>query len=131
MALINNPTGKTIFGGSAALPEELERIRQEKYGREMITLPKKPKPPHLHTTTTTTKPVQQIERRKIKKTGHEACLSKVVSERRMVEITFLNESVCLGELLEFDKYSMRVRDQGGDTFWFFKSSMKGFKELGQ
>ncbi|MGZ8220781.1 MAG: hypothetical protein ACXWT0_03945 [Methylobacter sp.] len=69
------------------------------------------------------------ERRKAKLTGHEACLAKVIAERRKIEIVFNSDESVVGELLEFDKYSVRIRRKDGSYMWYFKGAMCGFKEV--
>lgn len=103
--------------------QEIERLRQQRYGREKLAL-----------TTTKSERRTMIKNKalpikKAQKEGHEACLAKVVSERRSVEIIFADDTTFTGEVLEFDKFSIRVKGENGRGIWFFKSSMKGFKEL--
>ena len=71
----------------------------------------------------------KTDTKKVQKTGHESCLAKAIYERRSVQIHLLNGGTFTGELLEFDTYSLRVRIDGGDCMWIFKSAMMGFKEV--
>lgn len=113
---------------------ELERLAQLQYGRKKLTLPStsfsnstKNKPMN----TVGSKQVQIQTPKKIQKVGHEACLAKVVSERRQIEILFADGTTAKGELFEFDKFSIRIKHADGTYMWYFKGSMKGFSEIAQ
>lgn len=69
---------------------------------------------------------------KQKKTGHEACLAKMIAERRSIEIIFRDmQDNVIGELLEFDEFAIRVREENQTCTWYFKSAIAGFKEVGR
>ena len=107
-----------------------ERQAQLSYGREKLSLKK-----HTDSGVVSDHPTRTRENNKSQqkkgqqKTGHEACLAKVVAERRKIEIEFCDGGIVAGELLEFDKYSIRIRRHNGECSWFFKSAMRGFKEM--
>lgn len=108
---------------------EAERLAQLNYGREKLVLPKKQVNSKSKTANAGSK-YPQVERRKSQKTGHESMLSKVVSERRKITILFAdtNRHEVTGELLEFDKYSIRIRENEGRCVWYFKSAIAGLIE---
>lgn len=64
-------------------------------------------------------------------TGHEVALAKMVKERRRIKVTFVDSESLEGELLEFDKFSIRVALDSGVCEWFFKSNLKSFAEVGK
>lgn len=76
--------------------------------------------------------LESKKQRQKAKTGHESCLAKVVAERRFIEIIFrdMQENV-IGELLEFDEFAIRVREEDQTCTWYFKSAIAGFKEVGK
>lgn len=131
---------------SALSDHEKERLIQQQYGREklLVLSAKDSKEDESMKQDVADKPVtrQESDRRaslrnagtdksvkKVQKIGHEACLAKVVYERRKVEILFTDGTSVTGELLEFDKYSVRVRESNDGCAWYFKSAMKGFREV--
>lgn len=116
-----NPTNVVKFQSD----HEAERLNQLQYGRKKLVLPS-----HSHSNgkQIMNKPQTQ-QKPKILKVGHEACLSKVISERRRLEITLVNGTIVRGELLEFDKYSMRIRLVDDNCMWYFKGAMIGFSEI--
>lgn len=108
-----------------------ERSRQINFGREKLTLkqPSTERKMNTHQDRNNKAP-SKSQSPKVQKTGHEACLAKVVSERRKIEAHLINGNQVSGDLLEFDKFSIRVRDDNtGRVFWVFKSAIIGFVEL--
>ena len=129
-----------ITGKTTLLDYEKERAVQQQYGRNKLTLTtnktsEESRKMEIKKSEYVTR--QESDRRnsskktgdiKVKKIGHESCLAKVIYERRRVKVVLLNGNTIIGDLLEFDKYSLRVKIDGGDCMWIFKSAMIGFKE---
>ena len=121
---------------------ERERLMQEQYGREKLTLPSaknnsegevmKSQVPQLPRNGTDRRADNdKKDTKKIQKVGHEAALAKVVYERRSVKVLLNSVGECTeicGELLEFDKYSVRLIKKDVECIWIFKSAMIGFME---
>ena len=102
---------------------ETERLSQLQYGRKKLVLPS------TSTSQTTGKKVMNHQPKKIQKVGHEACLSKVISERRKLDVVLINNTRVQGELLEDDRFSIRLRLDDGSYMWYFKGSIIGFAEV--
>lgn len=128
---------------------EKERLIQEQYGREKLTLTTTNKPSEgfkmeekmakspINSRFVTreesdrraSKRASEEGAKKVQKTGHEACLAKVVFERRRISILTVSGMTISGELLEFDKYSLRLRDENDACMWYYKSAVVGFMEI--
>jgi len=115
---------------------EVERLSQLQYGRKKLVMPT----PSTSTYTSASTGAKIMDNKqvnkqvnkqpkKIQKVGHEACLAKVISERRMIEVTLISGLVIRGELVEFDKFSVRIRHADETYTWYFKGSMIGFSEV--
>jgi hypothetical protein len=104
---MNKPTLK--LNNEPKLPHEVEREKQAQHAKVFERKVKQP---------------QTI-------TGHEVALAKMVKERRRIKVTFVNCESVEGELLEFDKFSIRVALDSGICEWFFKSNLKSFSEVGK
>lgn len=125
---------------------EKERLIQEHYGRKKLTLATANKPSEGEVLNIDGASKSRFISReesdkrtarkgsgkmtdKIQKSGHEACLAKAIYERRKVRLTTTTGYCVVGELLEFDKYSIRLRNSHSECMWYFKSALIGFEEV--
>ena len=107
---------------------EQERQNQLHYGRQKLTMPtlvttKGKRVDNKHRTN------DKPDYKKAQKTGHEETLAKLIYERKKVKLLFTNDSVLIGEVLQFDNYSIKIRDQSGNEGWWFKSALIGFRPI--
>jgi sRNA-binding regulator protein Hfq len=102
---------------------EAERLSQLQYGRKKLVLPSTSHSNGKKAMSNAPAP------KKVQKTGHEACLAKVISERRKIEIRLINDTIVRGELLEFDRFTIRLRHADDTCMWYFKGAMIGFSEV--
>lgn len=98
-----------------------ERIAQETYGRRQLNKEENPD--------VSQNPISDEKKKekdlRFHKTGHDAYLAKVVAERKSIKIETWSGKTIIGELLEFDKYALKIRKDGVAT-WYNKSSIESF-----
>ena len=106
---------------------EVEREAQLNYGRKKLTMPTLATSRGKNVNNTGGRPSKDAQDfKKEKKVGHEETLAKLIFERKFASIHFNDGTILHAEVLQFDNYSIKLRDDDGNVGWWFKSSLKGF-----